>query len=38
MSALDEYLLPFALVYEFASVMLCQFRARLNHTCERCPS
>jgi len=38
MSALDEILTPFALIYELASLTLCRLRHRLNHANQRCPS
>lgn len=38
MSALDEVLTPFTLIYELASLTLARLRHRLNHSVQRCPS
>lgn len=38
MSALDDALTPFALIYELASLALGRLRHRLNHTAPRCPT
>ncbi len=38
MSALDDYLMPFAVIYELAGMTLGRLWHRLNHSCERCPS
>jgi hypothetical protein len=38
MSALDEFLTPFTLIYELASLTLERLLHRLNHSVERCPS
>jgi hypothetical protein len=38
MSALDEALVPFAVIYELASLTLGRLRHRLIHGTRRCPS
>ena len=38
MTALDEFLTPFTLIYELASLTLDRFRHRLNHSVQRCAS
>ena len=38
MSALDEALMPFAMIYELASLTLARLRHRLIHANCRCPS
>ena len=38
MSTLDEALVPFALIYELASLTLGRLRHRLWHAARRCPS
>lgn len=38
MSELDEYLMPFAVLYELAGLALDRLRLRFNRSCERCPS
>ena len=38
MSALDEVLVPFAVIYELASLTLGRLRHRLTHGARRCPS
>jgi hypothetical protein len=37
MTALQEYLMPFAVIYELASLAVEWLRQRLNHSCQRCP-
>jgi len=38
MTALGEFLTPFAIVYELASLTLARLRHRFNHSSQRCPS
>jgi hypothetical protein len=36
MSALDDYLMPFAMIYELASLTLDRLRHRHTHFWQRC--
>lgn len=38
MSVLNEVLVPFAVIYELASLALGRLRHRLTHAACRCPS
>ena len=38
MTALGEFLTPFAIVYELASLTRARLRHRFNHSSQRCPS
>jgi len=38
MTALGEFLTPFAIVYELASLTLARHRHRFNHSSQRCSS